>query len=57
VHKFICGGTLEDRIDAMIEAKTALATEIINHGEHFLTELSNDTLTDLLKLDAREMEE
>ena len=54
VHKFICGGTLEDRIDAMIEAKTALATEIINHGEHFLTELSNDTLTDLLKLDAEE---
>ena len=51
VHKFICGGTLEDRIDAMIEAKTALAAEIISHGEHFLTELSNDTLRDLLKLE------
>ena len=51
VHKFICGGTLEDRIDAMIESKTALAAEIIAHGEHFLTELADDTLAELLKLD------
>ena len=57
VHKFICGGTLEDRIDAMIEAKTALAAEIISHGEHFLTELSNDMLADMLKLEAGEMPE
>ena len=54
VHKFICGGTLEDHIDAMIESKTALATEIISHGEHFLTELSNDTLAQLLKLETSE---
>jgi SNF2 family DNA or RNA helicase len=46
VHKFICGGTLEDRIDAMIESKTALANEIISQGENFLTELSNDSLTE-----------
>ncbi|MCL2105348.1 MAG: DEAD/DEAH box helicase, partial [Kiritimatiellaeota bacterium] len=52
VHKFICGGTLEDRIDAMIESKTALATEIISHGENFLTELSNSALAELLKLEA-----
>ena len=57
VHKFICGGTLEDHIDAMIEAKTALATEVINHGEQFLTELSNDALAELLKLEVGEMEE
>ncbi|MCL1920683.1 MAG: DEAD/DEAH box helicase [Kiritimatiellaeota bacterium] len=57
VHKFICGGTLEDRIDAMIESKTALAAEIVTHGEHFLTELSNDTLRDLLKLEVGEMED
>lgn len=50
VHKFICGGTLEDRIDAMIEHKTALASEIVTNGEAFLTELSNDELKDVLKL-------
>ena len=50
VHKFICGGTLEDRIDAMIERKTALASEIVTNGEAFLTELSNDELEDVLKL-------
>jgi SNF2 family DNA or RNA helicase len=50
VHKFICGGTLEDRIDAMISGKTALAGEIVNSGEAFLTELSNEELADVLKL-------
>jgi hypothetical protein len=39
----------------MIEAKTALAAEIISHGEHFLTELSNDTLHDLLKLETADL--
>jgi superfamily II DNA or RNA helicase len=50
VHKFICGGTLEDRIDAMIERKTALAGEIVTSGEMFLTELSNTELRDILRL-------
>ena len=50
VHKFICGGTLEDRIDAMIEHKTALASEVITSGEAFLTELSNAELDDVLRL-------
>ena len=50
VHKFICGGTLEDRIDAMIEHKTALASEIVTSGETFLTELSNAELEDVLRL-------
>ncbi len=50
VHKFICGGTLEDRIDAMIERKTALAGEIVTSGEAFLTELSNTELRDILRL-------
>ncbi|MDD2455818.1 MAG: DEAD/DEAH box helicase [Kiritimatiellae bacterium] len=54
VHKFICGGTLEDRIDAMIERKTALAGEIVNSGETFLTELSNEELADVLKLSVDE---
>ncbi len=50
VHKFICGGTLEDRIDAMIERKTALASEIVTSGETFLTELSNSELSEILSL-------
>ena len=56
VHKFICNGTLEDRIDAMIESKSALATEIIGHGEHALTELSDEMLGSLLKLQTDELE-
>ena len=50
VHKFICGGTLEERIDAMIERKTALADEIVSSGESFLTEMSNDELREILRL-------
>jgi SNF2 family DNA or RNA helicase len=50
VHKFICNGTLEDRIDALIESKSSLAAEIITQGEHALTELSDDALQELLAL-------
>jgi superfamily II DNA or RNA helicase len=51
VHKFICSGTLEDRIDALLESKSALAAELIGHGENVLTELSDETLRTLLALD------
>ena len=50
VHKFVCAGTLEDRIDAMIESKMALADEIVTSGEASLTELSNAELRDILRL-------
>ncbi len=40
VRKFICVGTLEERIDAMIDAKKALAERIVGTGEGWLTELS-----------------
>jgi SNF2-related domain/SNF2 Helicase protein/Helicase conserved C-terminal domain len=52
VHKFICNGTLEDRIDALIESKSALASEIIGHGEAALTSLSDEMLSTLLTLEA-----
>jgi hypothetical protein len=50
VHKFIVGGTLEDRIDQMIESKIALAEDVIGSGEDWLTELSTTALRDILTL-------
>jgi len=50
VHKFVVSGTLEERIDQMIEEKTTLAAEIIGSGEEWLTELSTTQLRDLLTL-------
>jgi hypothetical protein len=52
VHKFVVSGTLEERIDQMIEEKTSLAMEIIGAGEEWLTELSTGQLRDLLTLRA-----
>jgi hypothetical protein len=52
VHKFVCRGTLEERIDGMIAAKVALSEEILGGGEEIpLTELSNDALMKLVSLD------
>jgi SNF2 family DNA or RNA helicase len=50
VRKFVCVGTLEERIDAMIEEKKALADRIIGTGERWLTELSVADLRDVLAL-------
>ncbi len=50
VHKFISVGTLEERIDAMIEQKKELAESIIGSGENWLTELSTAELRDLFAL-------
>ena len=52
VHKFVTRGTLEERIDEMISAKQKLADEILSgESEVNLTELSNDELMDLVRLD------
>ncbi len=50
VHKLICRGTLEERVDELIGRKQALAEEIIGSGDSWLTELSTDELRDLLLL-------
>jgi SNF2 family DNA or RNA helicase len=50
VRKFVCVGTLEERIDAMIESKKALARMTIGSGENWLTELSVAQLRDLISL-------
>ena len=50
VHKFICAGTLEERIDEMIERKQEVAEQIVGAGENWLTELSNESLREALSL-------
>jgi hypothetical protein len=56
VHKFVCLGTLEERIDQMIEQKTELAQNIIGTGEDWLTGLSTGQLRELLSLRTSAME-
>ena len=53
VHKLICTGTLEERIDAMIEEKQALADSVVGDGEGWLTELSTGQLRELFALTAQ----
>jgi SNF2 family DNA or RNA helicase len=50
VRKFVCVGTLEERIDAMIEQKKALAEQIVGTGESWLTGLSTAALREVLTL-------
>lgn len=54
VHKFVCRGTVEERIDEMIAGKSQIANEAIggsDSGEVLLTEMDNDTLLQFVKLD------
>ncbi len=50
VRKLVCVGTLEERIDQMIEDKRQLAERIVGTGEGWLTELSTSQLRDLVAL-------
>jgi SNF2 family DNA or RNA helicase len=50
VRKFVCVGTVEERIDAMIEEKKALAERIVGTGESWLTELSVADLRRVIEL-------
>ena len=56
VQKFICLGTLEERIDMLIESKRALAESIVSTGEEWLTELSTEQLHDLITLRSEAVE-
>ncbi|ABW30861.1 DEAD/DEAH box helicase [Acaryochloris marina] len=51
VHKFVCTGTLEERIHEQLESKKALAEQVVGAGENWLTELDTDQLRNLLLLD------
>jgi SNF2 family DNA or RNA helicase len=50
VRKFVCVGTLEERIDEMIEKKKALSQLTVGTGENWLTELSTDELREVITL-------
>jgi SNF2 family DNA or RNA helicase len=52
VRKFICTGTLEEKIDAMIERKKALASSVVGTGEDWITDLSTDQLRELFALES-----
>lgn len=51
VHKFVCTGTLEEKIHELIESKKALSEQVVGAGETWLTELDTDALRNLLLLD------
>lgn len=51
VHKFVCTGTLEEKIHDMIESKKALAEQVVGAGENWLTEMDTDSLRQLLVLE------
>jgi len=50
VHKFVCIGTMEEKFDALIESKQALAANVLGTGEAWLTEMSTGVLRDIFAL-------
>ncbi len=50
VHRFLCAGTLEERIDELIERKRGLAASIVGAGETWITELGDEALRELVAL-------
>jgi len=50
VHKFVCVGTMEERIDKLLSDKLALADKIVGSGDEWLTSLSTEQLKEYLQL-------
>ncbi|MCP9840943.1 DEAD/DEAH box helicase [Synechococcus sp. J7-Johnson] len=50
VHKLVCSGTIEERIDVMIQSKRDLAERVVGTGEQWLTELSTAELREVISL-------
>jgi non-specific serine/threonine protein kinase len=54
VHKLVCRGTVEERIDQLIESKEKLARDLLEGGaERLLTEMGDDEIMKLVALDLR----
>jgi superfamily II DNA or RNA helicase len=56
VHKFVCKGTVEEKIDALIAAKSELASELLEGAETLLTEMNDEALLQLVALDLEKAE-
>ncbi len=58
VQKFVCQGTVEERIDAMLVDKTELADQVLSEGApKMITEMGDKELLDLVRLDLGAIEE
>ncbi|MDJ1184876.1 DEAD/DEAH box helicase [Roseofilum casamattae] len=51
VHKFVCQGTLEEKINDLIASKQELAEQVVGAGENWLVDLDSDRLRDLLLME------
>ena len=57
VHKFVCKGTIEEKVDQMITEKMALADDLLSGtGEAVLTEMNDKELLNLVALDVEQAE-
>ncbi|MCW2949858.1 MAG: helicase [Thermoleophilia bacterium] len=50
VHALVCAGTVEERIDRMLEQKRQVADAVVGSGERWITELADEELLDLIEL-------
>jgi SNF2 family DNA or RNA helicase len=50
VHKLVCAGTVEEKIDRLLEHKRDLASQVVSTGENWITELGNNELRELFSL-------
>jgi SNF2 family DNA or RNA helicase len=50
VHKLVCAGTVEEKIDRLLDQKRDLASKVVGAGEQWLTELDGRELRDLFSL-------
>jgi superfamily II DNA or RNA helicase len=50
VHKLVCAGTVEDKVDALLEHKRKLAARVVDAGESWITELGDADLRELFAL-------
>lgn len=58
VHKFVCPGTIEEKVDALINDKRTLANDLLSSegGEKLITDMTSEQLLDLVRLDLSTVE-
>jgi hypothetical protein len=52
VHKLLCAGSVEEKIDRLLDQKRELAAKVVGSGEQWITELGSDELRELFALGA-----